>query len=91
MTSLRGSWANLYAPGTVHRAHSHPDNYLSAVYYVRTWPVCADQGNGRDRPLAPVELRAANGRNAATAYGHCRNLASKFRSVQVIFCAGPYA
>jgi hypothetical protein len=21
-----------------HRAHSHPNNYLSAVYYVRTWP-----------------------------------------------------
>ena len=25
-------------PGAAHRAHSHPNNYLSAVYYVRTFP-----------------------------------------------------
>ena len=35
---ITGCWANLYAPGATHRAHSHPNNYLSAVYYVRTWP-----------------------------------------------------
>lgn len=35
---ITGCWANLYAPGAAHRAHSHPNNYLSAVYYVRTWP-----------------------------------------------------
>src|SRR5713226_1396768 len=35
---ISGCWANLYAPGAAHRAHSHPNNYLSAVYYVRTWP-----------------------------------------------------
>jgi uncharacterized protein (TIGR02466 family) len=35
---ITGCWANLYAPGAMHRAHSHPNNYLSAVYYVRTWP-----------------------------------------------------
>jgi len=34
---ITGCWANLYAPGAAHRAHSHPNNYLSAVYYVRTW------------------------------------------------------
>ncbi len=35
---ITGCGANLYAPGAAHRAHSHPNNYLSAVYYVRTWP-----------------------------------------------------
>jgi uncharacterized protein (TIGR02466 family) len=35
---ITGCWANLYAPGAAHRAHSHPNNYLSAVYYVRTRP-----------------------------------------------------
>ena len=35
---ITGCWANLYAPGAEHRAHSHPNNFLSAVYYVRTWP-----------------------------------------------------
>jgi uncharacterized protein (TIGR02466 family) len=63
---ITGCWANLYAPGAAHRAHSHPNNYLSAVYYVRTWPG-ADSINFHDprsqtgviRP--PVtELTAAN-------------------------------
>ena len=35
---ITGCWANLYATSAAHRAHSHPNNYLSAVYYVRTWP-----------------------------------------------------
>jgi len=35
---ITGCWANAYAPGAAHRAHSHPNNYLSAVYYVRTSP-----------------------------------------------------
>ncbi len=35
---ITGCWANLNAPGAAHRAHSHPNNYLSAVYYVRTFP-----------------------------------------------------
>jgi len=63
---ITGCWANLYAPRAAHRAHSHPNNYLSAVYYVRTWPG-ADSINFHDprsqtgviRP--PVtELTAAN-------------------------------
>lgn len=35
---ITGCWANLYAPGAAHREHSHPNNFLSAVYYVRTSP-----------------------------------------------------
>jgi uncharacterized protein (TIGR02466 family) len=33
---ITGCWANLSAPGAGHGAHSHPNNYLSGVYYVRT-------------------------------------------------------
>jgi uncharacterized protein (TIGR02466 family) len=29
-------WANIYAVRAAHRAHSHPNNYLSGVYYVST-------------------------------------------------------
>jgi uncharacterized protein (TIGR02466 family) len=63
---ITGCWGNLVAPGAAHNAHSHPNNYLSAVYYVRTWPG-ADRINFHDprsqtgviRP--PVtELTAAN-------------------------------
>jgi uncharacterized protein (TIGR02466 family) len=33
---ITGCWANVNAPGAGHRVHSHPNNYLSGVYYVRT-------------------------------------------------------
>lgn len=33
---LTGCWANVLAPGAVHRMHSHPNNFLSGSYYVRT-------------------------------------------------------
>ncbi|MET0164047.1 MAG: 2OG-Fe(II) oxygenase family protein [Vicinamibacterales bacterium] len=63
---ITGCWANLYAPGAAHRAHSHPNNFLSAVYYVRTGPG-ADSINFHDpRSQAGVirppvtELTAAN-------------------------------
>lgn len=32
---VTGCWANVGAPGTYHVEHSHPNNFLSAVYYVR--------------------------------------------------------
>jgi uncharacterized protein (TIGR02466 family) len=35
---ITGCWADLSAPGAGHRAHSHPNNYLSGVYYLRTHP-----------------------------------------------------
>jgi uncharacterized protein (TIGR02466 family) len=63
---ITGCWANVLAPGAAHRAHSHPNNFLSGVYYVRTHPG-ADTINFHDprsqtgiiRP--PVgELTAAN-------------------------------
>jgi uncharacterized protein (TIGR02466 family) len=33
---ITGCWANVNAPGAGHRQHSHPNNYLSGVYYVHT-------------------------------------------------------
>ncbi len=33
---ITGCWANINATGARHRAHAHPNNYLSGVYYVQT-------------------------------------------------------
>jgi uncharacterized protein (TIGR02466 family) len=33
---ITGCWANVNAPGAGHRLHSHPNNYLSGVYYAQT-------------------------------------------------------
>ena len=35
---ITGCWANVSPPGARHRAHRHPNNYLSGVYYLRTQP-----------------------------------------------------
>jgi uncharacterized protein (TIGR02466 family) len=32
---ITGCWANILAPGAAHRAHRHPNNFLSGVYYLR--------------------------------------------------------
>jgi len=39
---ITGCWANIAAPGGWHKPHSHPNNFLSGVYYVRT-PEGADR------------------------------------------------
>ncbi len=31
---ITGCWANISPPGTAHGRHSHPNNFLSGVYYV---------------------------------------------------------
>ena len=33
---ITGCWANINPSGASHRAHSHPNNYLSGIYYVQT-------------------------------------------------------
>jgi uncharacterized protein (TIGR02466 family) len=33
---ITACWATVLAPGAAHRAHSHPNNFLSAVYYLQT-------------------------------------------------------
>jgi uncharacterized protein (TIGR02466 family) len=63
---ITACWATVLAPGAGHRAHDHPNNYLSGVYYLRTRPG-ADTINFHDprsqtgiiRPPV-VELTAEN-------------------------------
>jgi uncharacterized protein (TIGR02466 family) len=63
---VTGCWATVLAPGAGHRAHHHPNNYLSGAYYLRT-PTAADTINFHDpraqtgiiRPPV-VELSAEN-------------------------------
>ncbi len=35
---ITGCWATVLAKGAIHKAHSHPNNFLSGVYYIRTRP-----------------------------------------------------
>ena len=35
---ITGCWATVLGKGAIHKAHSHPNNFLSGVYYVRTHP-----------------------------------------------------
>ena len=35
---ITGCWATVLAKGAAYKAHSHPNNFLSGVYYVRTHP-----------------------------------------------------
>jgi uncharacterized protein (TIGR02466 family) len=35
---ITACWATVLAPGAEHRAHDHPNNFLSGVYYLRTHP-----------------------------------------------------
>lgn len=63
---ITGCWATVLAKGATHRFHSHPNNFLSGVYYARTAPG-ADTINFHDprsqagviRPPV-VELTAEN-------------------------------
>jgi uncharacterized protein (TIGR02466 family) len=52
--AVTGCWMNVLAPGGAHRAHSHPNNFLSGVYYVTT-PAGADTVNFHDpRPQTRI-------------------------------------
>jgi len=33
--TITGAWANVHPPSCIHHAHTHPNNYLAAVYYVK--------------------------------------------------------
>ena len=53
-SSLGICWGNVTTSGASHAMHSHPNNYLSGVYYVQTGPG-ADTVNFHDpRPQAGV-------------------------------------
>ncbi len=51
---ITGCWATVLAPGASHKAHCHPNNFLSGVYYVSVQPG-ADTINFHDaRPQTGV-------------------------------------
>jgi uncharacterized protein (TIGR02466 family) len=51
---ITGCWANINPPGAMHPMHSHPNNFLSGVYYTRT-PAGADRINFHDpRPQTAI-------------------------------------
>jgi uncharacterized protein (TIGR02466 family) len=51
---VTGCWANVNTPGAAHPKHSHPNNYLSGVYYLNT-PPGADTIDFHDpRPQAGI-------------------------------------
>ena len=63
---ITGSWATVNAPGAAHTMHTHPNNYLSGVYYVQV-DAGADTINFHDpRPQTAImrppvtELTSAN-------------------------------
>jgi uncharacterized protein (TIGR02466 family) len=63
---ITGCWATVLAKGATHKVHSHPNNFLSGVYYVRI-PPGSDTINFHDpryqsRVIRPpvVELTAEN-------------------------------
>lgn len=64
---ITGCWANVNPEGTPHAAHSHPNNFLSGAYYVRT-PAANDSISFHDpRPqpniIAP-KVRQPNNHNS---------------------------
>ena len=63
---ITGCWATVLARGAAHRSHSHPNNYFSGAYYVRTHPGAETINFHDPRPQAAVirppvvELTAEN-------------------------------
>jgi len=53
---ITGCWANLNATGAAHPVHSHPNNFLSGVYYVRA-PPGADTINFHDPRVQTAIIR----------------------------------
>jgi len=51
---ITGCWANINATGASHAIHSHPNNFLSGIYYISTHPG-ADSVNFHDpRPQTGI-------------------------------------
>lgn len=51
---ITGCWANINASGASHAIHSHPNNFLSGIYYISTHPG-ADSVNFHDpRPQTGI-------------------------------------
>lgn len=68
---VTGCWANISGPGSYHKEHSHPNNFLSAVYYVKA-PEGGNTINFHD-PRSVAHIIAPHGatpnaKNASTVF-----------------------
>jgi uncharacterized protein (TIGR02466 family) len=63
---VTGCWATVLARGAMHKVHSHPNNFLSGVYYIRVPPgagtINFHDPRSQSRVIRPpvVELTAEN-------------------------------
>jgi len=63
---ITGCWATVLAKRAIHKAHSHPNNFLSGVYYVRVGPgtntINFHDPRSQTRVIRPpvIELTAEN-------------------------------
>ena len=65
--TITGCWANISVPGAYHHEHSHPNNFLSAVYYIKA-PEGGDAITFEDpRPQAHVIAPPVKKKSALTA------------------------
>jgi uncharacterized protein (TIGR02466 family) len=51
---ITGCWANINASGAAHAMHSHPNNFLSGIYYVHTRPGANSVNFHDPRPQSSV-------------------------------------
>jgi uncharacterized protein (TIGR02466 family) len=92
---LTGCWANISPPGDGHRPHTHPNNYLSGVYYVQTQEgadtISFDdprpQTNIISRPpgKSPTRMPARSTSPPGRVYWYCspRGSSTRFRATRV--------
>ncbi len=64
---ITGCWANINPPGAHHPRHSHPNNYLSGVYYVQAGPGSAEIVLSDPRPQSFVIMPGPKQFTARTA------------------------
>lgn len=65
--SITGCWANISAVKTRHMAHTHPNNFLSGVYYLETGPgsdtITIDDPRPQSQVIRP-DVKQSNADNA---------------------------
>ena len=63
-------WANVNRRGESHSLHSHPNNFLSGVYYVRAPENCGNIVFSDPRPQASVLIPHVTERNPYNSFKH---------------------
>ncbi len=68
--AITNCWTNINPEGKAHQIHSHPNNYLSGVYYVRAPENCGDIVFHDPRPQSIVLLPQVTERTPFNASSH---------------------